>query len=158
MLKNISFLALAGALTLSATACIVVTDDTADDETSSSGDGDGDPTGDGDGDPTGDGDGDPTTGDGDGDPTGDGDGDPTTGDGDGDPAPMCGWDPRNMYYDCGFEGEDPNGTFPSACPDGLVEGDPCATTGLMGEGCCDANGGNWYCAEGEVVAYVSCAG
>jgi hypothetical protein len=57
-------------------ACVVISDDIADDEV---GDGDGDATtgdGDGDGDPSGDGDGDPT-GDGDGDPTGDGDGDET---------------------------------------------------------------------------------
>jgi hypothetical protein len=70
--KNLMFLLAAAPI---ATGCVVVSDDTANDETT--GDGDGDPT-------TGDGDGDPTTGDGDGDPTtGDGDGDPTTGDGDG---------------------------------------------------------------------------
>jgi len=70
---------------------------------------------------------------------------------------MCGWDPNAMYYDCGFEGADPGGVAPIECPAGLVEGDPCATSGLTGEGCCDANGDNWYCAQGDVVAYVSCA-
>ena len=113
------------------------------------GDGDGDPTttGDGDGDPTttGDGDGDPTTtgdGDGDGDPTttGDGDGDPT-----GDPIGQCGWDPNNLYYECGFDGSDPEGTFPYACPPGLIEGDVCGE--VTGEGCCDAAGDNWYCGD-----------
>lgn len=58
---------------------------------------------------------------------------------------MCGWDPGNMYYDCGFEGEDPNGMIPIACPDGLVEGDPCGP--VPGEGCCDGNGDNWYCGD-----------
>jgi hypothetical protein len=61
-----------------------------------------------------------------------------------------------MYYECGFDGEDPNGTFPIGCPDGLVEGDPCATTGITGEGCCDANGDSWFCAQGDVVAFFSC--
>jgi hypothetical protein len=149
MLKNISFLALAGALTFAAstTGCILVTDDTAD----TLGDGDGDATtGDGDGDATtGDGDGDPTgDGDGDGDPTGDGDGDgDATGDGDGEPAGMCGWieDPPPAGYYCGGDGEDPSGTNPLACPDGLVADEACGT--VTGIGCCDAEGNNWYCGE-----------
>jgi hypothetical protein len=148
MLKNLSFLALAGALTFAAsmTGCIVVTDDGNDEV----GDGDGDPTtGDGDGDQTGDGDGDQTgDGDGDGDQTGDGDGDgDQTGDGDGEPGGGCGWvqeaDPAGYY--CEGEGEDPTGTNPIACPDGLVENDPCGT--VTGAGCCDADGNNWYCGD-----------
>jgi hypothetical protein len=139
MLKNISFLALAGALTFatSMSACVVLTDDGSNDEV---GDGDGDSTGDGDGDQTGDGDGD-QTGDGDGDQTGDGDGD-------GD-APSCGWaqdeDPAGYY--CGGEGEDPTGTSPWACPADLVEGEPCGT--VTGVGCCDEDGDNWYCAKND---------
>jgi hypothetical protein len=60
---------------------------------------------------------------------------------------MCGWNPDGPYYDCGFEGVDPGGNFPLECPRNLVEGDPC----------CDANGNNWYCAEGEVVFFNSCS-
>jgi hypothetical protein len=157
MLKNISFLALAGALAFatSMTGCIVVTDDgnsTAGD-TGTAGDGDGDTAGDGDGDgdtaTTGDGDGDgDTAGDGD----GDGDGD-TAGDGDGDPVGSCGWDDTQEQpgYYCGGMGEDPGGT-PSMCPDGLVEGEPCGE--LTGAGCCDANGDNWYCADDGMGQYL----
>jgi hypothetical protein len=127
------------------------------------GDGDGDPTGDGDGDPTtgdgdgdpttGDGDGDPTTGDGDGDPTtGDGDGDPTTGDGDGDPGGNCGWNPGSEWYECGGQGSDPSGTNPYACPPGLIEGAACGAVGY--EGCCDANGDNWYCGEDDTSTFL----
>ena len=39
----------------------------------------------------------------------------------------------------------PDGLFPIGCPDGLVDGDPCGD--VTGEGCCDANGTNWYCAD-----------
>jgi hypothetical protein len=73
------------------------------------------------------------------------------------PAGMCGWNADGPYYDCGFEGADPGGTFPLECPDGLTEGAPCADSGLTGEGCCDANGDNWYCAEGEVVFFNACS-
>ena len=139
MLKNFSTLAFAGAMLLGASAsgCIIVTDDT--------GTGDGD--GDGDAAET-------STGDGDGDATGDGDGDAT----DTDTAqPLgCGWDAGNGYYECGFEGEDPEGTNPIGCPDGLVDGDACEVTGLPSAGCCDADGNNWYCAEGDVVFLNAC--
>ncbi|MCY0987836.1 hypothetical protein OV203_11925 [Nannocystis sp. ILAH1] len=73
---------------------------------------------------------------------------------------LCGWSPRDNYYSCNFEGEDPEGTHPIACPTGLVEGDPCATTGLTGEGCCDENGDNWYCGEEnemQIVVLASCS-
>jgi len=168
MLKNLSSIALAGAMIFSATGCIFTTGDdslttdtlTTDTQTSdtmneTSGDGDGDMTGDGDGDMTGDGDGDPATGDGDGDMTGDGDGD-MTGDGDGDmTGGMCGWDEANMYYDCGFEGSAPDNTPPIECPDGLVEGDPCDVTGLTGAGCCDAEGNIWYCTEDTQTIFTA---
>ncbi|MCA9698709.1 MAG: hypothetical protein KC431_14380, partial [Myxococcales bacterium] len=72
------------------------------------------------------------------------------------PGAMCGWDIGNGWYDCGFEGEDPEGTNPIGCPDGLVDGDPCENTGLTDVGCCDANGDNWYCAMGNVVFYNAC--
>jgi hypothetical protein len=100
------------------------------------------------GDGDGDGDGDPTTGDGDGDgdsTTGDGDGDPTTGDGDGDPGGNCGWWASEWGYYCGFQGVDPSGEHPYACPPGLVEGNPCGA--VTGVGCCDQDGDNWYCAD-----------
>ena len=48
----------------------------------------------------------------------------------GEPA-MCGWFVDGGYYECGNEGADPGGT-PIECPDGLVEGDSCETTGLTG--------------------------
>ena len=72
------------------------------------------------------------------------------------PVNMCGWDAMSGWYDCGFEGEDPEGTNPIGCPDGLVDGDPCENTGLTDVGCCDANGDNWYCAMGNVVFYNAC--
>jgi hypothetical protein len=158
MLKNISFLALAGALA-SMTACIVVTDD-------GNTLGDSDTAGDGDGDTAGDGDGDTATetaGDGDGDTAGDGDGDGDTagdGDGDGDGDALCGWNPDGVppgYY-CGFMGEDPGGT-PIGCPDGLVDGAECGE--VTGSGCCDADGNNWYCGEENgamFLVFESCAG
>lgn len=76
-----------------------------------------------------------------------------------DGGPACGWNPDGMpagYY-CGFEGVDPGGTNPIECPEGLVEGDPCATTGLTGEGCCDAEGNNWFCAGEDLVFLEACA-
>jgi hypothetical protein len=72
----------------------------------------------------------------------------------GEPA-LCGWDATNGYYECGFEGADPGGT-PIECPAGLVEGDPCETTGLTGAGCCDANGANWYCTQEGTVFFNDC--
>lgn len=82
----------------------------------------------------------------------------TTGTTTGSPISMCGWDPGNNYYECGFEGEDPSGTIPIACPDGLVEGDPCGN--VPGEGCCDANGDLWYCGDNGMgdtsLVFTSC--
>ncbi len=72
----------------------------------------------------------------------------------GEPA-MCGWFVDGGYYECGNEGADPGGT-PIECPDGLVEGDSCETTGLTGAGCCDANGDNWYCTQEGTVFYNAC--
>ena len=28
----------------------------------------------------------------------------------------CGWNPISLYYECGFEGEAPNGEHPKKCP------------------------------------------
>jgi hypothetical protein len=171
MLKNMSFLALAGSLAfVSMTGCILVTDDTATTLTTGDGDGDGDTgtgtAGDGDGAP---GDGDGAPGDGDGAP-GDGDGAPgdgdgAPGDGDGAPAPACGWveDPNFPGYYCDGTGEaDPSGTHPIACPENLVAGEACDISGLTGEGCCDANGDNWYCGDdmmgGMIVVFQACGG
>jgi hypothetical protein len=73
----------------------------------------------------------------------------------GEPA-LCGWNARSAFYECGFEGAEPEGNFPIECPDGLAAGDPCQTSGLTGEGCCDANGDNWYCTDGGVVFFNAC--
>ncbi len=73
-------------------------------------------------------------------------------------SPTCGWDPVQSIYACGFEGVDPGG-IPIDCPVGLVEGDPCATTGLTAQGCCDAGSANWFCSlvdGAEVVALDAC--
>jgi len=157
MLKNISFITLAGTLTLalSAPGCIIDLGDGGGDSNGSAGDGDGDTTGDGDGEAeAGDGDGDETTGDGD-ETTGDGD---EAGDGDGDgPAGACGWaesdDPDfiNGYY-CGGVGEDPSGTFAIGCPADLVAGEDCGT--VTGAGCCDADGNNWFCTEDTNLLFM----
>ena len=73
-------------------------------------------------------------------------------------GPSCGWDPMNAYYDCGFSGEDPD--YPIECPEGLVEGAPCDEFMLTGEGCCDAEGNNWYCGVGmndeNYVVFTEC--
>jgi len=72
---------------------------------------------------------------------------------------MCGWDPSNLYYGCGFQGIDPDGV-PIDCPPGLAEGDPCSATGLTGAGCCDAEGNNWYCGvdaqQNDIVVLINC--
>ncbi|MFV8751052.1 hypothetical protein ACNOYE_10945 [Nannocystaceae bacterium ST9] len=75
-------------------------------------------------------------------------------------GPLCGWNESESAYACGFEGVDPGGT-PIECPEGLVEGDPCVTTGLTAEGCCDADGNAWNCVVsggGQVVAIEVCGG
>ena len=163
MLKNIFSIALVGAMLLPTGCILTIADDNATsttDDPSETGDGDGD----GDATTTGDGDGDgvaaPATGAGggagDATPAGGGGGDAPAG-----PANMCGWDEAEAFYACGLEGEDPSGTFPIGCPDGLAEGVPCADIGLSGEGCCDANGDNWYCGlvdGAEVAVFASCAG
>lgn len=74
------------------------------------------------------------------------------GQGGGTPVYACGWSESEQYYLCGGQGEDPSGTFPIGCPEGLVEGEPC--DGLPTEGCCDAAGDNWFC-EG-VLVLVTC--
>lgn len=66
---------------------------------------------------------------------------------------QCGWFEGGPYYECGYEGADPGGT-PFACPPGLVDGDPCTDTGITGQGCCDANGDNWYCGEDGSRTFV----
>jgi hypothetical protein len=76
---------------------------------------------------------------------GDGDGTET---GDGDGTPSCGWGPTGDStitdgYVCGGAGEDPDGTWTQACPDGLVEGEACGT--VTGVGCCDPDGNAWFC-------------
>ncbi len=59
-------------------------------------------------------------------------------------AASCGWDARNSWYDCGFEGADPDMNFPIECPDvELVDGEPCPEE-LSDEGCCDGTQ-LWYC-------------
>jgi hypothetical protein len=70
----------------------------------------------------------------------------------GDEAPpsACGWNPATSWYDCGFEGEDPDGDFPRACPTG-IEPDTTCPASLPFEGCCDAEGNVWYCSEAAVV-------
>jgi hypothetical protein len=70
--------------------------------------------------------------------------------GDQSPPSTCGWNPGASWYDCGFEGADPDGDFPRACPMGLTADVACPTS-LPFEGCCDAEGSVWYCEEGLVV-------
>jgi hypothetical protein len=80
----------------------------------------------------------------------------TTADETTDGGAMCGWDPRGGFYECGFEGEDPEGTNPIACPDGLVYGEECPE-GLSGQGCCDGDGNNWYCTQ-EGFTFLNACG
>jgi hypothetical protein len=70
----------------------------------------------------------------------------------GDEAPpsACGWNPAASWYDCGFEGTDPDGEFARECP-GDLEPDAACPTSLPFEGCCDMDGNVWYCDEGAVV-------
>jgi hypothetical protein len=71
----------------------------------------------------------------------------------GDEAPpsACGWNPAASWYDCGFQGADPDGEFSRACPANL-EPDTACPASLPFEGCCDAQGNVWYCEEGMVVS------
>ncbi len=71
----------------------------------------------------------------------------------GDEAPpsACGWNPAASWYDCGFQGGDPDGEFQRACP-AKLEPDIACPASLPFEGCCDADGNVWYCDEGVVVA------
>ena len=161
--------------------------DDASDDPAGDGDGDpttetDEATGDGDGD-SGDGDGDPGDGDGE---SGDGDGDPGDGDGDcplGSPGcpcdattcdpgyecmgglcqlssypwGECGWDSRNEWYECGFEGESTDPNFPIDCGDlPVVSGAPCPD-GFGVEGCCKVGGDLFWCKEGFVERKV-CGG
>ncbi|MCU0659757.1 MAG: hypothetical protein MUF64_32170, partial [Polyangiaceae bacterium] len=50
-------------------------------------------------------------------------------------------------YECGFSGPDPSFQAPIACPLGLNEGDPCGK--ITGTGCCDDEGGVWYCSDAD---------
>jgi hypothetical protein len=164
-MKNLSLLSIATLLGLSfTTGCIAIdTDDLGTDTTLDTNDDVDDATTDATDDATTDatdddvGTTDESTGDGDGDTTDDATTDATTTtDETTDGGLGCGWNARGPYYECGFEGADPDGNFPLECPDGLVDGDPCDTTGLTGEGCCDANGDNWYCTQEGVVFLSAC--
>jgi hypothetical protein len=72
---------------------------------------------------------------------------------------VCGWDPRNEWYFCGWEGEDPSMEHPISCEEigfPMVPGSPC--NGMLGYvGCCDAMGNAWYCLEG-LLEYEVCGG
>lgn len=74
--------------------------------------------------------------------------------GDQTPPSACGWNPVTSWYDCGFQGEEPSGEFPRACPAGLTADVACPAS-LPFEGCCDGEGNVWYCDEGVVVT-TSC--
>jgi hypothetical protein len=165
-MKNLSLLSLATLMLGLSSGCVLtITDDVSDDEatTDATADATDDATSDATEDATSNGDGDvdttTTAETGTTDPTTETTTDPTAETGTettGNPS-MCGWDAGNGYYECGFEGSDPGGS-PIECPEGLVEGDPCETTGLSGAGCCDANGDNWYCTQEGTVFFNSCAG
>lgn len=164
-MKNLSLLSLATLLSLGLSGCVLsITDDVADDEASATDDnGTGTENGTESASETGDGDGDTettadTTAETTADTTTETTADTTTDTTETTGGPnMCGWFADGGYYECGFEGEDPGGT-PIACPEGMVEGDPCETSGLTGAGCCDANGDNWYCTQEGTVFFNSCGG
>lgn len=70
----------------------------------------------------------------------------------------CGWNANEKFYACSPSGspglEDPEGMSPIDCPDQLpAEGDKCdETTPVNFVGCCLPDGTNWYCSgEGMVV-------
>lgn len=63
----------------------------------------------------------------------------------------CGWDLNSEYYACGFQGEDPSGVFPIACPQNLPQrGDRCDGQ-IDGYGCCAPNGDNYYCSQVGII-------
>ncbi len=71
----------------------------------------------------------------------------------------CGWGPTGAAdppegYVCGGQGEDPSGTYPYACPDGLMAGGPCGN--VTGVGCCDADGNLWYCTGTGQIYQQTC--
>jgi hypothetical protein len=50
-------------------------------------------------------------------------------------------------YECGGDGEDPNGKVPMDCPDVDLEvGGACGD--VTRAGCCDGNGDVWFCMMG----------
>lgn len=65
----------------------------------------------------------------------------------------CGWLEADVsYYACEADGGvpgavDPMGTYPLACPDGLVAGDPCPEEGdpVTDVGCCTADNHAFFC-------------
>lgn len=171
MLKNLTILALAGALL---PACIITTDNSTDGNSGTEGsagtgtgtDGTGtDGTGT-DGTDSGATDGTagettavPTTGE----PTGTGEATGTGGT-TGEPSAfgMCGWNSTDKYYGCAAGGADPGVSDPDnidaiGCPEGLVAGEPCSDADgpVTNIGCCTATGANYYCS-GDVIMVEEC--
>jgi hypothetical protein len=73
---------------------------------------------------------------------------------------LCGWDPRNEWYFCGWEGVDPSMEHPISCEEigfPMVPGSPCEDN-LDIVGCCDAQGDAWYCSGGFLEYEVCGAG
>ncbi|MBK8262391.1 MAG: hypothetical protein IPK80_13780 [Nannocystis sp.] len=74
------------------------------------------------------------------------------------PASGCGWNPSEMYYDCGPNGipgeMDPEGEAPLNCPENqkLEEGQPCGP--ITNLGCCDPNGDVWFCEDAMLLTQI----
>jgi hypothetical protein len=72
---------------------------------------------------------------------------------------LCGWDPNNDWYFCGWEGEDPSMINPISCSEfefPMVPGSACNGK-LNVIGCCDEMGDAWYCING-FIEYEVCGG
>lgn len=70
----------------------------------------------------------------------------------------CGWNADQKYYECGQEGEDPDGISPIDCPEELpAEGDKCDENAPVNNvGCCAPGGMNYYCSNENVVVIAQC--
>jgi hypothetical protein len=72
------------------------------------------------------------------------------------PHPNCGLDEAQGWYACGFAVMYPWSTIDCPLAE-LVVGAPCPDEPwVFTEGCCDANGNNWWC-EGGVLAFDDCS-
>lgn len=71
----------------------------------------------------------------------------------------CGWDPNNAYYECGFYGAEPSGSYAYQCVEPCVP--DCNGKSCDGDGCggsCGACGSGEACSAGACECAPQCSG